>query len=74
MRKNAVNMLLEAGCSYAQVAAIVEMSEAMVAHYAKDVEKRRLAVAGMRKLEEGWKQTRELLFGRAADRMHENGR
>lgn len=74
LRKNAVCMLVEAGCSYAQVAAIVEMSEAMVAHYAKDVEKRRLAVAGMRRLEEGWKQTRELLFGKAADRMHGNGR
>ncbi|WP_018261315.1 integrase [Methylobacterium sp. WSM2598] len=63
LRKNAVNMLLEAGNTEAEVSAIVEMSEQMVRHYARDVNKRRLAVNGMRKLEEAWKETRANLFG-----------
>ena len=63
LRKNAVNMLLEAGCTEAEVSAIVEMSEQMVRHYARDVNKRRLARSAMRKLEEGWVETRKTLFG-----------
>lgn len=63
LRKNAVNMLLEAGCTEAEVSAIVEMSEQMVRHYARDVNKRRLARSAMRKLEEGWAETRKNLFG-----------
>ena len=63
LRKNAVNMLLEAGCTEAEVSAIVEMSEQMVRHYARDVNKRRLARTAMRKLEEGWAETRKNLFG-----------
>ncbi|AWB20927.1 integrase [Methylobacterium currus] len=63
LRKNAVNMLLEAGNTEAEVSAIVEMSEQMVRHYSRDVNKRRLAVNGMKKLEEAWAQTRANLFG-----------
>lgn len=63
-RKNAVNMLLEVGCTEAEVSAIVEMTEAMVRHYSKDVNKRRLAVAGIRKLE-GNLSHRLNLFGSA---------
>lgn len=63
LRKNAVNMLLEAGNTEAEVSAIVEMSEQMVRHYSKDVNKRRLAINGMKKLEEVWKETRANLFG-----------
>ncbi|MCJ2073234.1 DUF2312 domain-containing protein [Methylobacterium sp. J-030] len=63
LRKNAVTMLLEAGNTEAEVSAIVEMSEQMVRHYSRDVNKRRLAINGMRKLEECWKETRANLFG-----------
>ena len=70
LRKNAVNMLLEAGNTEAEVSAIVEMSEQMVRHYAKDVNKRRLAINGMRKLEEAWKVTRANLFGPGSGTAH----
>lgn len=53
-RKNAVNMLLECGSTEAEVSSIVEMSEQMVRHYAKDVDKRRLAINAMKKLESAW--------------------
>ncbi|AWN43812.1 integrase [Methylobacterium durans] len=66
LRKNAVNMLLEAGGTEAEVSAIVEMSEQMVRHYSRDVNKRRLARNMMRKLEEGWAETRRNLFGEGA--------
>jgi hypothetical protein len=46
-RKNAVNALLEVGCSEARVAAIVNMSPAMVHHYSKKVSQFRLARAAM---------------------------
>ncbi len=63
LRKNAVNMPLEACNPEAEVSAIVRMSEQMVRHYSRDVNKRRLAINGMRKLEECWKETRANLFG-----------
>lgn len=66
LRKNAVNMLLEVGCTEAQVSALVEMSEQMVRHYARDVDKRRLAVEAMKKLEDGWSEARLRLFGGTA--------
>lgn len=50
-RKNAVNALLEAGCTEAEVASLVQMSEAMVRHYSKDVNRKRLAVSAMKRLE-----------------------
>ena len=43
LSKNAVNALLEVGNTEAEVSAIVEMSEQMVRHYARDVNKRDLA-------------------------------
>lgn len=70
LRKNAVNMLLEAGNTEAEVSAIVEMSEQMVRHYSRDVNKRRLAINGMRKLEEAWKETRANLFGPGRGAAH----
>jgi integrase len=70
LRKNAVNMLLEAGNTEAEVSAIVEMSEQMVRHYSRDVNKRRLAVNGMKKLEEAWKETRANLFGSGSSSAH----
>jgi len=52
-------MLLEAGCTEDEVSSIVEQTPQMVRHYSKDVNKRRLAVNAMRKLEDGWKETRK---------------
>jgi hypothetical protein len=63
LRKNAVNMLLEVGCSEAQVGAIVGMSPQMVAHYAKAVSKFRLARGAMKVLEEGWGAHRVAVLG-----------
>ena len=37
LRRNAVINLLEAGCTESQVGAIVNISEQMVRHYARDV-------------------------------------
>ena len=51
LRKSAVNRLLEAGCTTAQVAAITGHSIQMVEHYAQQVNQRNLARAGIRKLE-----------------------
>ena len=62
-RKNAVNMLLEAGCSEAEVSALVQMSEAMVRHYSRDVNRRRLAVSAMKRLEAVWTEASTSLFG-----------
>lgn len=67
LRKNAVNTLLEVGCTEAEVSAIVEMSEQMVRHYSRDVNKRELARSGSAKLESGWSETRKRLFGKAFD-------
>ena len=57
-RKNAVNSLLEVGCSEARVAAIVNMSPAMVHHHSKKVSQFRLARAAMQQFEEGWAKLR----------------
>jgi hypothetical protein len=63
LRKNAVNMLLEVGCSEEQVAAIVGMSAAMVHHYSKEVSKFRLARSAMKMLESGWESQRIHVLG-----------
>lgn len=63
LRKNAVIMLLEVGCTEDQVSAIVGMSPAMVRHYAKEVSKFRLARSAMKLLEDGWKEQRVHVFG-----------
>ena len=51
LRKSAVVMLLEAGCTTAEVQAITGQSVEMVEHYAKDVNTRKLAKSGMEKWE-----------------------
>ena len=47
------------------------MSEAMIRHYSKDVNKRRLSVNGVRKLESVWTEMRTDVFGRAVGTEHE---
>lgn len=51
LRKNAVNSLLEAGCTIAEVAAITGQSFAMVEHYAARVNTKQLGSAAMLKFE-----------------------
>ncbi len=53
LRKNAVNALLEAGCSSAETAAVTGQSLQMVEHYAKQRSGRRLSTAAILKLEGG---------------------
>jgi hypothetical protein len=65
LRKNAVIMLLEVGCTEDEVGAIVGMSPAMVRHYAKEVRRHHLAVNAMKKLEIGWAQIRTNVLGSA---------
>ncbi len=63
LRKNAVCMLLEVGCSEAQVSAIVGMTLEMVVHYAKQVSQFRLARGAMKQLEENWAAIRSSVLG-----------
>lgn len=63
VRKNAVNNLLEIGCSEAQVGAIVKMSPAMVRHYSKRINQFRLARGAMKQFEDGWSALRPLVLG-----------
>lgn len=51
LRKNAVNALLEAGCSVAEVASITGQSYGMVEHYSKRVNQKALAEAAIIKME-----------------------
>ncbi len=57
LRKNAVNNLLEAGCSEKQVSAVTGMSPQMVEHYSRRVDQRRLAEQAIRKLIENERRT-----------------
>lgn len=68
LRKNAVCLLLEVGCTEAQVAAIVGMSLQMVAHYSKQVSKFRLARGAMKVFEAGWSDIRKSVLGNVAIR------
>jgi hypothetical protein len=63
LRKNAVIMLLEVGCTEDEVGAIVGMSAAMVRHYAIEVRKHKLAKNAMLKLEKGWAEMRGQVLG-----------
>ena len=63
LRKNAVCMLLEVGCTEEQVSAIVGMSPQMVRHYAKEVSKFRLARSAIKLLEAGWAEQRVHVLG-----------
>jgi integrase len=51
LRKSAVNRLLEAGCTTAQVSSITGHSIQMVEHYARQVDQPKLARAAIRMLE-----------------------
>lgn len=51
LRKSAVVMLLEAGCTDAEVSAITGQSRDMVEHYARAVNQRKLAAAAILKWE-----------------------
>jgi integrase len=51
LRKSAVVMLLEAGCSDAEVAAITGQSRQMIEHYAKQVNQKTLASSAILKWE-----------------------
>ena len=51
LRKSAVVMLLEAGCSDAEVAAITGQSRQMIEHYAKQINQKRLAASAILKWE-----------------------
>lgn len=51
LRKNAVNALLEAGCTVAETASITGQSYKVVEHYAKQINQRRMAKAAILKLE-----------------------
>jgi integrase len=59
LRKNAVNALLEAGCTIAEVASITGQTFAMVEHYAARVDTRKLGKAAMLKFEAGTKAVKE---------------
>lgn len=65
LRKNAVIMLLEVGCTEDEVGAIIGMSAAMVRHYAKEVQRHHLAINAMKKLETGWAAIRKNVLGAA---------
>lgn len=52
LRKNAVNALSEAGCSPHEISAITGHSLAMVQHYSRRADQRRLALAAMRRWED----------------------
>jgi hypothetical protein len=67
LRKNAVCMLLEVGCTTQMVSAIVGMSEQMVNHYAKEVSKFRLARGAIKLLEDGWTEQRIHVLGAKKD-------
>ncbi|MHC2842860.1 integrase [Bradyrhizobium diazoefficiens] len=67
LRKNAVCMLLEVGCTTQMVSAIVGMSEQMVNHYAKEVSKFRLARGAIKLLEDGWSEQRVHVLGAKKD-------
>ena len=51
LRKSAVVMLLEAGCTDAEVSAITGQTRDMVVHYARAVNQKRLAAAAILKWE-----------------------
>lgn len=63
LRKTAVCNLLEVGCTTQMVSAIVGMSEQMVNHYAKDVNKFHLARSAIKLLEAGWAERRVHVLG-----------
>ena len=69
LRKSAVVMLLEAGCTDAEVAAITGQSREMVAHYARQVNQKKLAAAAILKWENAARRET-----RRRERQSEGGR
>lgn len=63
LRKNAVNMLLIAGSTVGEVAAITGQSWQMVEHYAKQIDTRRLGDAAIYKLDEHRKNRTKIAVG-----------
>lgn len=55
LRKNAVNALLEAGCTTWEVSSITGQTAQLVEEYAKDVNRQKLAFSAVRKWETGTK-------------------
>lgn len=51
LRKNAVNALLEAGCTIAEVASITGQTFQVVEHYAAQMNRRKLSKAAIVKLD-----------------------
>ena len=51
LRKNAVNALLEAGCTIAEVSAITGQTHQVVEHYAAQVNRRKLGKSAIVKFE-----------------------
>ena len=52
LETSAVVMMLEAGCTEAEVSAVTGQSMRMAAHYAKQVNQKRLAASAILKLED----------------------
>jgi site-specific recombinase XerD len=63
LRKNAVNALLEAGCTEFEVQAITGQSARMVAKYAKRVSQRKLGDAAILKMERNVKVQTDVQTG-----------
>jgi hypothetical protein len=59
LRKNAVNALLEAGCTPHETASITGQSVQMVEHYAKKVSQKKLGKSAMLKFERATGTKRE---------------
>src|SRR5262245_25550124 len=73
-RKSAVVFLLEAGCTDAEVSAITGQSREMVAHYARQVNQRRLAASAVLKWEADGRQKGGRRSERAAQKGHRQER
>lgn len=68
LRKNAVNELLQAGCTTWEVSAITGQSPQMIEHYAKKVDRRSLAERAIGKWESGQTSGQTLLFTKSSDK------
>jgi integrase len=73
LRKSAVVMLLEAGCTEAETAAVTGQSLQMVAHYAKQVNQAKLAATAILKWEAAGTGTEQELGTRLGTPAAENG-
>lgn len=73
LRKSAVVMILEAGASEAETAAVTGQSLAMVVHYAKQVNQKKLAAAAILKWEKSGTGTEQDLETRLETQERKNG-